>query len=62
MEDQRRFTRIVFTKPASLAIEGQLYRTKLIDLSLKGALIEVPLKPANFEAGTRCNLSFTLGE
>lgn len=61
MEDKRRFTRIVFTTPASLQVDGQLYATKLIDLSLKGALIEVPAA-SNLATGTHCNLSFTLGD
>lgn len=61
MEDKRRFTRIVFTTPASLQVDGQLYATKLIDLSLKGALIEVPAA-SNLVAGTHCNLSFALGD
>ncbi len=61
MEDKRRFTRIVFTTPASLQVNGQLHATKLIDLSLKGALIEVPTA-SNLTTGTHCNLSFTLGD
>lgn len=61
MEDKRRFTRIVFTTSASLQVNGQLFSTKLIDLSFKGALIEVPTA-ANLELGEPCNLSFALGD
>ena len=61
MENQRRFTRIVFSTPASLQINGQLYTTKLIDLSLKGALVELP-HDSNIEAGLACDLDFKLGD
>ncbi len=60
MEDKRKFTRIVFTTPASLEIKGQMFPTKLIDLSLKGALIDVPAS-AEISLGDPCNLSFELG-
>lgn len=61
MEDKRRFTRIVFTTPASLEVDGHMYPTKLIDLSLKGALIEVPAT-SELQVGATCNLSFALGD
>ena len=61
MEEKRRFTRIIFTTPASLEVNGQMFPTKLIDLSLKGALIEVP-QSSELNVGAACNLSFALGE
>lgn len=61
MEDKRRFTRIIFTTPASLEVDGKMFPTKLIDLSLKGALIEVPTT-SELNVGNKCNLSFVLGE
>lgn len=59
MENKRRFTRIIFSTPASLQINGKLYETTLIDLSLKGALIELP-KGAAIEPGLACDLDFKL--
>ena len=44
-----------------LQVGGNLYPTKLIDLSLKGALIEVPAT-SELEVGEACNLSFSLGD
>lgn len=61
MEEKRRFTRIVFTTPASLEVSGDMFPSKLIDLSLKGALIEVATT-AGLEVGAGCNLSFALGD
>lgn len=61
MEEKRRFTRIVFTTPASLEVSGNMFPSKLIDLSLKGALIEVATT-AGLQVGAVCNLSFALGD
>lgn len=41
-EEQRRFTRIPFDAAAVLARDGREWRCELIDLSLKGALVEKP--------------------
>lgn len=60
MEDKRKFTRIVFTTPASLEVDGRLIPVKLIDLSLKGALLEISSN-TGITTGLRCNLAFTLG-
>lgn len=39
MEDKRRFTRIVFSAPATLCVDNKNYATTLVDVSLKGALV-----------------------
>ncbi len=38
---QRRFTRIPFHVPAQLEIEGERYPCSLVNVSLKGALVEL---------------------
>ncbi|MCB1887977.1 MAG: PilZ domain-containing protein [Rhodocyclaceae bacterium] len=40
--DRRRFWRAAFEAPASLASEGLFVEAEVADLSLKGALVEVP--------------------
>lgn len=59
MEDKRRFTRIIFSTPAQLQVNGELYKTELVDLSLKGALVK---NIDNFaqQNGEHCSLFFSL--
>lgn len=59
MEDKRRFTRIIFSTPARLLVGYHSFETRLIDLSLKGALVETPEK---FDADLNqlCKLHFVL--
>jgi hypothetical protein len=40
--ERRRFRRILFDAPVSLLVAGSEYRTTLIDISLKGALVQAP--------------------
>lgn len=40
-EDRRSFTRIMFTSPANIEMDGKEVDVQLIDLSLNGALIEM---------------------
>jgi hypothetical protein len=54
--ERRRFHRILFDAPASILLGGRLFETRLIDISLKGALLHIPsdwsaqaLGPAAFE-------------
>lgn len=60
-EDQRRFTRIPFDADAVLTRHGQEWPCTLIDLSLKGALIERP-ESWDGAAGDDCTLQLVLGE
>jgi len=41
-EERRHFTRIPIDNPALLICQGKQWRSRLLDLSLKGALIERP--------------------
>ncbi|MBE0365408.1 hypothetical protein PULV_a2195 [Pseudoalteromonas ulvae UL12] len=61
MEDRRRFTRIIFSTPAFLSNMGIIWSCTLIDLSLKGALVD---KPDNWRDGEVKNvlLTFTLAD
>ncbi|WP_372869859.1 PilZ domain-containing protein [Shewanella sp.] len=45
MDERRKFSRILFDTPASLSCEGSQWKTRILDLSLNGALLEAP---ANF--------------
>ncbi len=42
MEDNRRFTRIVFSTPVKLSTATGVWTAELIDVSLKGALVKMP--------------------
>ena len=42
MDDRRKFSRILFAASAYIAQDEQTWRTKILDLSLNGALIELP--------------------
>ena len=53
MEDRRRFTRIIFSTPAFLSNMGIIWSCTLIDLSLKGALVD---KPDNWRDGEVKNI------
>ena len=60
MEDRRRFERVLFETPAKLIDINGEWPTKVIDLSLKGALVESPVQ---FECslGDTCILEIALG-
>jgi hypothetical protein len=55
-EERRRFTRIRFHRPAELDLFAERVTCELLDVSLKGALVEVP---AGFRgaAGQPCALT-----
>lgn len=40
--ERRRFHRILFDAPATITAEGREFDTRLVDISLKGALAAVP--------------------
>lgn len=58
-DERRRFSRIVFHRPAELESLGETARCELLDVSLKGALVEAP---ASFPGpkGTPCVLTVRL--
>jgi PilZ domain len=58
-DERRRFSRIAFHRPAELASSGERATCEVLDVSLKGALLEVP---ASFRgrAGQPCSLAIRL--
>jgi hypothetical protein len=59
MLDKRRFSRINFHKPVAFAYAGQVFSANLLDISLKGALIE-RYGDAKLTLGESCRLCITL--
>ena len=59
MENKRRFNRIIFSTPVTILVEGNTYNNELIDLSLKGALVN---NTGDFSPyiNEDCTLHFTL--
>jgi hypothetical protein len=58
-DERRRFSRIVFHRPAELECRGERATCEVLDVSLKGALIEVPASYRG-QAGHPCSLSIRL--
>jgi hypothetical protein len=59
--ERRRYTRIAFDSPATLTTEMGPIEVTVLDLSLKGALIDMPLRGA-LAPGTLCLLKVVLAE
>lgn len=59
MEERRRFTRILFSNPATLMTASGDYNCQVLDLSLKGALITLPVGYVPLQ-GEAANLKFHL--
>lgn len=59
--ERRHFARVGFDAPAQLATAHERYDVKIIDLSFKGALVQVPAR-AVFAPGTLCGLNVALAE
>jgi len=49
MTNHRRFSRIQFDSPATFTAENQTLEGKILDISLKGVMLELP-EPAAFDA------------
>ncbi len=58
-EERRRFSRIAFQRPADLRVGNDALTCEVVDISLRGALVEVPASVA-LEAGQQCALSIRL--
>ncbi len=56
---QRRFTRIPFHVPAQLEIQGETFPCALVNVSLKGALVELTQGAAP-TAGATCSVTIDL--
>jgi hypothetical protein len=57
--EHRRFSRIPFTADAQLHVGGQAWRSELIDISLKGALVALPTG-AVFQVGDAVRLDLSV--
>ncbi|MCG8668058.1 MAG: PilZ domain-containing protein [Pseudomonadales bacterium] len=60
MNEKRHFTRIQFDANAVIKSSDEIWDTKVIDISMKGALIEKP--DANFENDQPVELNLTLSD
>lgn len=43
--ERRRFQRIILHRPVSLVVDGNTYRAELVDISLRGVLIQADAEP-----------------
>jgi hypothetical protein len=57
--ERRRFSRIPFHRPVRLVVRGEEATGELLDVSLKGALLELPLG-SEAPAGAACTLHIRL--
>lgn len=60
-QERRRFWRAAFHSPARLVTESNLLSAQLVDVSLKGALLELPEGEA-VSMGEKCRLHLDLAE
>lgn len=60
-QDRRHFVRVVFDAEAHLITTEARLAAKVLDLSLRGALLELESDPA-FETGEPCLFSLRLGD
>ncbi len=59
-EERRKFWRATFSAPVKLVTDTAAFDAKLDDISLKGALLEMPVG-WHADAGERCTLHLRLG-
>lgn len=59
--DRRLFWRASFRAPAQLTLPNGVREAELLDISLKGALVELPAADPAF-VGQQCQLRLTLGD
>ncbi|HEX9398787.1 MAG TPA: PilZ domain-containing protein [Anaeromyxobacter sp.] len=59
VDERRRFSRITFHRPAELDARVERATCELLDISLKGALVETPA-PCRAAVGQRCTLTIRL--
>jgi PilZ domain len=58
-DERRRFSRITFHRPAELEVRAERATCELLDVSLKGALVEAPLT-FRVGPGQACTLTIRL--
>ena len=61
-QERRHFARVAFEAPAQLSTTEARLNAQVSDLSLRGALLELPEPPVGLEAGEPCLLAVRLGE
>lgn len=61
MAERRKFSRVVYRAPATMTQGDDAWQTKILDLSLKGALLEAP-KHWRVENAQEYNVHFQLHE
>ena len=59
--ERRLHSRIVFHTPAHLFVGEDVFKVQIIDISLKGALVKLPLD-ATFPDGIACRLDVSLDD
>lgn len=59
--ERRHFQRILFDAPVTVSAGTQRISTRLIDISLNGALLEVN-RPSSWKSGDRLNLNIRLSD
>jgi hypothetical protein len=60
-KDQRRFSRVPFDTETLLSSDGQCWRCHLIDISIKGALVDAPTD-AEFKVNQSAQLEVNLDQ
>ena len=60
-DDRRHYSRIAFASPAQLLVDQQHLAVRLLDISLKGALVSLPER-ADLRTGAACLLHVQLDE
>jgi len=60
--NRRHFSRIHFSTPAELSIDNEQYVATVLDISLRGALVQIVQTPApELTPGATCTLAINLG-
>lgn len=62
MTERRQFSRVAFDAHATLTTTTDRLAVKVIDLSLKGALLQLQAPPATLVIGAPCLVEVKLGE
>jgi PilZ domain-containing protein len=57
--ERRRFSRVAFHRPVELELQAGPASGELVDISLKGALVEIPVE-LDLRSGDRCIVSIRL--
>jgi len=62
MNEKRHYARVNFVEQAHLNYAGQLLEVTLHDISLKGALLELPQPLESCQNGSSCHLALRLAD